>query len=195
MGVVYRKRQSYFQKREDEYRAEDDALVWRRSEAPERRYPWNGVVHVRATFAGSRLKPWRHVFVVTFRNGQNLKIDNGHFDSIGNFEDRSQAYCAFVRAAIEKIARDAPHAHASIGERPWTYYLELAMVAALFALLAVIIVLLPVDLSGGLYITRFALIILMLPMFFVWVARARPRGVKLDPAAFADGLPAPEKII
>jgi hypothetical protein len=107
------------------------------------------------------------VFVIAFRRGAPITIDNAHFKGVGEFEGHSAAYSQFVCAAVAQVARQASGALAG---------------------LAVSMLLLPLP-SCGFIALRLVLIAAMLPVFCRWIVRARPRGVALDPAAFVQGLP------
>lgn len=180
--VVYRRRRDAFSRSEREWRVEEDALVTVGGSGAERRFPWKDMLSVRLCYAPTRFKPWRYVFALQPRRGGRIEIDNAHFVSVGNFEDRSAAYRTFVRAALERLAAAKPQMRALIGETPKRYFLML--LAALVGLggLAFVLIAVPTPLDALPYaaLAKLAIIVLMLPIFWRWVIGAMPRGVGLS---------------
>jgi len=180
--VTYLRRRAAISRGEREWRIEADALVTRGAAGGERRYPWRDIVNVRLYFEPARARPWRHVFELRPRNGRMIRIDNASFVRAGLFEDRSAAYTPFVRAALVRVAAENPKARALIGETQRRYFFFL--LAALLGLGAVAFALIaaptPLDALPYAALVKFGLILLMLPVFWLWVLRAMPRGVELD---------------
>lgn len=191
MVVTYSKRENAFEKGEHVWRVEDDCLVWTRPGGDSLTLLWKDVGAVRAAFAPTRWKTWRHVFELTTRKGATLVIDNAHFKSVGDFEDRSARFAPFVRACIARIVAQAPDARARIGAGPVNYFGQLAFVLAAMALLVFVLIALPTPL-GWLVLVKMALVAAMLPVAAVWAVRSRPRTVRLAPDSFAPGLPKPD---
>jgi hypothetical protein len=190
MGVAYRKRQNLFEATETEWRAEDDALIVTDASGKVIRLPWQEVAGIRLAYAPTRAKTWRYVFVLHFRNGRKIDIDNAHFAGIGNFEDRSETYVPFVRAALARIRALAPEARARAGSATMSYVLNLGFVVLSFGLLAFVLFTLPTPLdylSGSSFI-KLGIVIILVPVLFRWVVKARPRGIRLD-ALPKDALP------
>lgn len=180
--VIYRRRRNAVTRSEREWRVEDDALVTCGASGRERRLAWSDVVAVRLCGAPTRAKPWRHVFELKARNGTRTAIDNGHFVSVGKFEDRSASYAPFVRAALARVQAANPDARALIGETPKRYFM--LMLAALIGLgalaFALIVVPSPLDSLPYAGLIKFGLILAMLPVFWRWVIKAFPRGVAIE---------------
>jgi len=186
--TTYSKRENAFEKGEHVWRVEDDCLVWTRPGGDSLTLLWKDVGAVRAAFAPTRWKTWRHVFELTTRKGARLLIDNAHFKSVGDFEDRSPSFIPFVIACIDRVVALAPDARASVGAGPLGDFGQLAFMLGMMALLAFVLVALPTPL-GWLVIVKMALIAFMLPAAAVWAVRSRPRTVPLSLGAFLPGLP------
>lgn len=167
---------------EREWRVEDDALVTRGASGRERRYRWKDIVSVRLCHEPTRQKPWRYVFELQPKDQRKIEIDNGHFLGRGAYEDRSAAYTEFVRAALARLAAVNPKARALIGETQKRYFFLLLTALIGFGVLAFVLVAVPTPLDAlpSANLVKLALILLMLPIFWVWVIRAMPRGVALD---------------
>jgi len=186
--IRYAKRENAFEKAERVWTVEPDALVWSGIDGTYARIPWTDVVAVRLVYAPTSLKTWRHKLTLKGRNGATWIIDNAHFKGVGEFEDRSAAFSPFAMACIERIAAAAPAARAALGSDPMAYWTQLAFVAAMVTLLAVVIILLPTP-FGALIWIKLALIAAMLPAMARFVIRSWPRTVPLDPEAFRAALP------
>jgi hypothetical protein len=180
--VIYRRRRSAISRSEREWRIEDEALVTRGGSGAERRQPWKEIVSVRLYYEPDRSRPWRHVLELQPLHGRKIRIDNAHCLGRRLFEDRSQTYTPFVRAALARVAAENPKARALIGETQKRYFLLL--LAALVGLGALAFVLIavrtPLDTLPYAALVKFAIILLMLPVFWRWVIGAMPRGVALD---------------
>lgn len=180
--AIYRRRAGRLSRGEREWRVEPDALVSRGASGRERRIPWADVVSVRVGFNAARGRPWRHLTELQPRHGAKIELDNAHFLAPGAYEDRSASYGPFVRAALARIGAANPNARALMGETPKRYFLLL--LAALLGLggLALALALAPTPLDRYAFapLVKFALILLMLPVFWRWVLGAMPRGVRLD---------------
>jgi hypothetical protein len=180
--IIYLRRRSAIARSEREWRVEQDALVTRGGTGGEKRYPWTDFISVRLCHEPVRFRPWRYVFELQPRKGAKLVIDNAHYISVGRFEDRSEAYARFVRAAVERLAVAKPGGTALIGETPKRYFFLLLFAliglgAVAFALIAVPTPLDALPLAG---VIKLAIILLMLPIFWAWVLKAMPRGVPLN---------------
>lgn len=181
MTATYRRRKSAFSRAEREWRVDEDALV-SVSGGGEQRTPWRDIVGVRLCFEPTRFKPWRYIFELQPRHARKIVIDNAHYISPGNFEDRSVSYTPFVRAALNALAAANPKARALIGETPKRYFFLLLTALLGLGALAFVLVAVPTPLDALPFsaIVKFAIVILMLPVFWRWVIRAVPRGVALD---------------
>lgn len=192
--VKYIRRGGRVSRGEREWRVEDDALVTRGASGHERRYRWKDIVSVRLCDEPARGRPWRYVFELQPKHQRRVELDNAHFVSGGEYEDRSESYTPFVRAALARLAIENPKARALMGETPKRYFMLL--LASLIGLGALAIVLTtvrtPLDALPFADLVKFAIILLMLPVFWRWVIRAMPRGVPLDDIPARALPPAPE---
>lgn len=178
-SATYQRRRNALSRGEREWRAEADALVTRAASGKVYRLPWRDVASMRLCAAPSRRKPWRYVFEVKSRHGRKLSVDNSHFVSLGQFEDRSDSYCSFVRTALARYGEARPNARVLIGETP-THYFVLLLVALLGLMAgAAALILLPTPLDALPYAApaKLLLILLMLPLFARWALKGIPRGV------------------
>jgi hypothetical protein len=77
-----------------------------------------------------------------------------------------------------------------VGTEPLSYALQLLRVAVPVLFLALIVLTLPApyDYFSEITWTRFGLILAMLPVFFLWIRRVRPRIASPD-AILEDALP------
>ena len=180
--IIYRRRRDAISRSEREWRVEDDALVTRGGSGRERRYRWRDIVSVRLLHDPARSKPWRYVFELQPKHERKIVIDNCHFVGAREFEERSDSYTPFVRAALARWAAVHPKGRALIGETPKRYFFLL--IGALLALGALAYVLVavrtPLDALPFANLVKFAIILLMLPVFWRWVLRSMPRGVAPD---------------
>ena len=167
---------------EREWRVEDDALVTCGPTGRVRRYPWKDIVGVRLYCEPARARPWRYVFELQPRHEKRIEIDNAHFISAGQFEDRSEAYTPFVEAALRKVAAGNPKARALIGETPRRYFFLMLAVLLGFGVIAFALIAAPTPLDALPFAlaAKLGIILLMLPVFWVWVLRKMPRGLPLD---------------
>jgi hypothetical protein len=186
--VRYAKRGSVFEKGEEAWTVEADHLVRTTPEGDQDRVAWREVALVRLRFAPTRWNGNRYQVSFTTTGGDLWSVDNIHCVGVGNFEDRSPAFTPFVLACIAHIAALAPEAEARLGTTALAYWSQLLFVGAMFALLAVVLLVLPGSLSW-LILVKLALIAAMLPVMFSWIGRARPRKVALEVDVFRDALP------
>jgi hypothetical protein len=179
--VTYRRRRGPVSRSEREWRVEEDALVTRGA-GRERRYRWSEIVSVRLCSSPSRGRPWRYVFELQPKHNRKIVIDNAHYLGARAFEERSESYTPFVRAAIARWATEHPKGRALIGETPKRYFFLLIAALLAFVALAYVLVAVPTPLDTLPYIglLKFAIILLMLPVFWRWVLKEMPRGVAPD---------------
>jgi hypothetical protein len=179
--IVYRRRRNAISRSEREWRIEDDALV-SRGAGRERRYRWSDIVSVRLCASPARARPWRYVFELQPKHHRKIVIDNAHYAGARTYEERSDSYTPFVRAALARWAAAHPKGRALIGETPKRYFFLL--IASLLGLgaLAYVLAAVPTPLDGLPYsgLVKLAIILLMLPVFWRWVIGAVPRGVAPD---------------
>lgn len=167
---------------EREWRIEDDALVTRGATGGERRYLWREMASIRLCQDPARHRPWRYVFELQPRHKRKIVIDNAHYVGPRDYKDRSDTFTPFVRAAAARLAEESPSTRVLIGETPKRYFfLLLTALVALCALAFVLVaVRTPLDALPYAALIKFAIVALMLPVFWRWVIRAMPRGVPLD---------------
>lgn len=179
--VTYKRRNSW-SRGDREWRIEDDALVAAMESGRQLRLPWREIVSVRLRHDPVRRRPWRYVFELQPKSGALVRIDNAHRCVEGVYEDQSEKFTPFVRAALARIAAANPKARALIGETGKRYSVLLLSALIGFVGLAVALTTLRSPLDGLPYATliKLGIILLMVPIFWRWVVGAMPRGVALD---------------
>ncbi len=180
--IIYRRRGSAISRTEREWRVDDDALVSCGGAGREKRYRWCDIVSVRLLHDPARARAWRYVFELQPKHERKIVIDNAHYLGARDFEERSESYTPFVRAAIARWAATHPKGRVLIGETPKRYFFLL--IAALLGLgvLAYILVAVrtPLDAVPYANLVKFGIILLMLPIFWRAVLKVVPRGVAPD---------------
>lgn len=184
----YSKRRNLFEKGEWEWRVTGDALVARDPQGREDIGPWREVSAVRLGYEPTRYKTWRHVIELKFRNGAKWQIDNVHFRGIADFENRSATYNPFVHAVMDKLRQQAPEAKGSVGSAPIFYWVSMIGLSLLFAVLAMLLLAIPISGFSGIVWVKLGLIAAMLPTLFLWARKSFPRRMTLDRIP-ADALP------
>ncbi|MBC7767238.1 MAG: hypothetical protein H7124_00460 [Phycisphaerales bacterium] len=180
--VIYRRRRNAMSRGEREWRVEDDALVSRGASGHERRYAWDDMVSVRLRREPSRFRPWRYVFELQPKHKRKIAIDNAHFVSARTFEERSASYVGFVGASLARLQVAKPQMRALIGETPKRYFFLLLVALAAFCALAYALIAIPTPIDDLPYVplAKLVIILLMLPILWLWVLGSLPRGVPLD---------------
>lgn len=180
--VIYRRRAGAMSRSEREWRVEDDALVSRGATGRERRYLWSDIVSVRLCHEPSRFRPWRYVLELQPKHQRKIEIDNAHFVAPRSYEERSVDYVAFVHGVLAQLAQTKPRMRALIGETPKRYFFLLLAALGAFCALAYALIAIPTPFDHIQYVplAKLVLILLMLPMLWLWVLGSLPRGVPLD---------------
>jgi hypothetical protein len=111
---VYRKR-DYWEDREDsEWRIDTDALVYRDAIGQEYRFPWKGIVGVRAERRRRSQQPCHTCSVwLAGEERSRCEFDNLHVVTVGEYEYQED-YPAFLKAVLMKVIEKSP------GVRAWT---------------------------------------------------------------------------
>ncbi|MBL8546058.1 MAG: hypothetical protein JNL81_06315 [Hyphomonadaceae bacterium] len=180
--VTYFRRGSAISRSEREWRVEADALVTRGSSGREKRYRWADIVSVRLLHDPVRARDWRYIFELQPKHARKIVIDNAHYIGARDFEERSETYTPFVRAAIARWADTHPHGRVLIGETPKRYFFLLIGALIFLCLVAYFLVAVrtPLDATPYANLVKFGVILLMLPIFWRSVLKIVPRGVAPD---------------
>ncbi|MEZ5998186.1 MAG: hypothetical protein R3B98_05790 [Hyphomonas sp.] len=185
-AVEYRRRASIQDKGETLWQALPDRLEYYAPDGTLRgAVPYDKVQKVRLAFAPGRFQRSRFLLELTGSRSQ-LVLSNIHFKGVGNFEDRSDQFFPLVRAVVEGVHRANPQAAFRAGEKPAYYGLLMVFVLAAFALLALVVVALPV-VPGNFTLSAIAKLVIIafsLPLLFSWAMNARPR--RFDPMTGLD---------
>ena len=180
--IEYRRRASTIEKTEVLWRAQADRLE---QVAPDgtvvTTVPYRHVQRLRLAFAPGRFQTER--FLMELRGASSrLVITNMHFVRIGQFENRAETFFPLVRQVVAGVHAQNPAAQFSAGEQPSLYWLMLGLNAAVFGLLAMIVLFLPI-VPGNLPLSalvKAGILVFSLPMLLSWAINARPR--RFDPS-------------
>ncbi|MBS0386193.1 MAG: hypothetical protein JSS00_12680 [Proteobacteria bacterium] len=180
--ITYGRRRAAISRGEREWRVEADALVMRRPGGGEKRTLWKDIIGVRLYHEPLRRRPWRYAFELHTRQGGRIVIDNAHCLGGNEYEERSSTYTPFVRAALAKIAVANPKARLLIGETQKRYFfmMLLALLAIAALALALLVTPTPLDATPFAMPVKLALVLSLLPLFWIGVLRSLPRGAPLD---------------
>lgn len=186
--VSYAQRRSILDSGELVWSAGPQALTCRRPDGAVAALAWSDVVGVRTAYAPTRWKTWRHLLALRATGGRTLTIDNAHFRGVGDFEDRRASFTPFAHACIEAVAAANPKARATIGATPLAYAAQLLFALSMLALLALVLIALPIPL-GPLIWLKLALLAAAAPVAVLWTVKSRPRRSRLDVLSLSAGLP------
>jgi hypothetical protein len=181
-AITYSRRRGPVSRGEREWCVEEGALVMRRPGGGEKRTPWRDIIGVRLYHEALRNRPWRYAFELHTRQGGRIVIDNAHWLSASEYEERSLSYTPFVRAALARIAVANPKARLLIGETQKRYFFLMLVALLAIAALGLALTVIPTPLDAtplGLPI-KLGLVLSLLPLFWVGVLRSLPRGAPLD---------------
>ncbi len=180
--VTYSRRDSAISRSEREWRVDDDALVSCAASGREKRYRWSDIVSVRLLHDPVRSRAWRYVFELQPKHDRKIVIDNAHYAGARDFEERSESFTPFVRAAIARWAATHPKGSVLIGETPKRYFFLLIAALIFLCVLAYFLVAVrtPLDAMPYANLVKFGIILLMLPIFWRSVLKIVPRGVAPD---------------
>lgn len=184
----YAKRVSFFEKGEQTWTVTPEALLWSIPRGTTESLAWRDITEVRLGFEPTRFKWDRYRLSLTARGGRLWSIDNQHFAGVGDFENRSATFVPFMLACVERIAALSPRARARLGSSSASYWTQLIFVATMFALLVLVLILLPTQ-HGTVFWIKAAVIVLSLPLLVQWIRKARPRKTVLSVEAFRAALP------
>ena len=192
-GETHSIRRSALERAAWSWRIEDDALITRDHTGTEHRDRWADVIAIRIAATPSQYQLWRHILLLTFRNGTKREVRNSHFLGLGSFENRTATYVPFVRAALRQAQKQAPAATARVGAGPMGYWSTVIILGLLFAGLAALLMSIPFDALGNASPTIWAkigILLVLLPVLVMWARKSYPRSVTL--AHFPeDALPTP----
>lgn len=121
------------------FRLEPDAVSWRQGDHQERLL-FSDIASLHLT-SYSDLQELQRQCTLTDRAGKTLRIRSHHYVSLGNFEDRTSTYAAFIRALIDRLAAEGSSVAFEQGSRfmalVWTaiFWLSALMIVGFVALL------------------------------------------------------------
>lgn len=180
--IEYRRRASIAEKGETLWRAHPDRLE---QVAPDgtlvMTVPYQNIRQVRLAFAPSRYQQAR--FLIEMKGARSrLTISNMHFAGIGQFEDRTDTFFPLVRSVVHGVGAASPAAEFRAGERPALYWMLIALNVAVFTVLTLVILFLPIAPGnvGLSALIKAAVIAFSLPLMLSWAINSRPRAFSPD---------------
>lgn len=103
------------------------------------RIDYRDIQSLRIAYAPTQLKLWRYVAELTLNSGRSFVIDNGHYQGIGDFEERSDSFRLMIEALFSALKQHNPDAALITGEhsaRHWGYSIMLCLSLLLLAWVA-----------------------------------------------------------
>ncbi len=173
----YRRRASFAEKDETLWRAYPDRLEQLTAEGRlVAALPYTAVKRLRLASAPGRLQGNRYLMEISTSRSR-LMITNLHFAGIARFEDRSESFFELVRAVVGGVEASNPDAEFMAGEKPALFGGLLVMNLAAFAMLAGVVLILPIAPDSALTSTilKAGIILISLPLMMSWLLNARPR--------------------
>lgn len=183
----YSKRESFFEKAEHLWTIDGSGLHITRQGSTSHIH-FASITRLRLSYAPTQLKANRYTCEVFVSNGARFEIDNMHFYGIGDFEDRSESYCAMVSDLLLHIAQDRPDFMVDIGSGAYWLLVGFLM-AAYGAFLWVINV--ATEASWNISaLVKLGIVLVTLPLLVAWLISARPRRARID-AVPPEAVPSP----
>jgi hypothetical protein len=167
----------------------DDALVWGEDGARTDGVFYDDIAEIRIAYMPSRVARNRYRTQVIFRQGGMVELFNTHYAGFADFEERNDAYTAFVQALHGRLAdRNLPVLYRK-GSSPAAYVGNLVLTFGTFAMIALAFVLLFNFGIVWIAVVKLAIILFFVPTLVRYLRRSRPQAY--DPRAIpADALPA-----
>ncbi len=180
MDASYSQRLSAFEDRERTWVVDGEGLQVTRSERRASAWAWRDLRGIRLAWAATRLKPWRREVEFDFGPADKARFDNGHYVGVGDFEDRTPAFAALVRAAIENARHASPTVRFELGAPGLAYWAQLLFALAALVVMALAIIALPLPFWPWTAIAKVLIVAALIPPTLKWVRRARPRSATAD---------------
>lgn len=183
----YSKRESFFEKAEHLWTVDDAGLhITRQGYTSHVRF--SSIARLRLSYAPTQLKANRYTCEVFVSKGFKFEIDNMHFYGIGDFEDRSESYCAMVNDLLAHIAQERQDFMVYIGSGAYWLLVGFLMAAYGAFLWAIN---LATEASWNLSaLVKLGIVVVTLPLLAAWLISARPRRVRIH-AIPPEAMPSP----
>lgn len=133
------KRESFRESHERLWRVMPEGLNIVDADARSLRIDYRDIESLRVAYAPTQLKLWRYVAEIRLKSGHSFVIDNGHFQGIGDFEERSDSFRQMLAALFSTLKQHNPDAVLVTGEhqtRHWGYSIILCLSLLLLAWVA-----------------------------------------------------------
>ncbi len=183
-SIAYSVRRHAFEK-ERRWSVDDTGLAWQAEDASGR-LDYADIASIRLDYGATRADFARFRCHVTGRTGA-YTIVSTHFDGPASFSDRRDTYAPFVRALVARTAAANPQCRFHAGVGPAQFWGTVLFLFTALVIVAVAALSLGIPPLWYLYL-KIAVLIVLLPVAFVWIKRNRPR--RFQPSAIpADILP------
>lgn len=184
-NLTYTQRRHAFEA-ERTYSIEGGALVCREG-AQARSLPLGSVSRVRLAFEPTRVQTGLWTCRVWGRGGELwATMSSSHYRGLYDFEDRGEAYGAFVRPLIDAVARANPVAAFDTGPGMMAFLFNGIALLLGVALFGTVLVIVGMDEVSDWAWARLLLVLPFVGLCWPWFARNWPR--RFDPKAVPKGL-------
>jgi hypothetical protein len=156
------------------YKLTDDALTWQDEGKPLDGVFFDQIGEVRLSYTPTRAVTRRFRTQVILRAGGMVELFNMSYRGFADFEDRSEAYVAFVTELHRRLAARGKDVRYRAGNTVFGYVANLATAAFTFLGLALVLLLLPIVAVSGLIIVKLVIIAAFIPTLIRYIRRARP---------------------
>jgi hypothetical protein len=167
----------------------DDALIWSEDGARIDGVYYDDIAEVRIAYAPTRVARNRYRTQVIFGHGGMVELFNTHYAGFADFEERNEAYAAFVRELHRRLAECNVPVIYRKGSSPAAYAGNLLLTVGSFGAIALAFVLLFNFGIVWIAVAKLAIILFFVPTLIRYLRRSRPETY--DPLAIpGDALPA-----
>jgi hypothetical protein len=156
------------------YQLTDDALTWQDDGKPLDGVFFDQIAEVRLSYSPTRVVTRRYRTQVILRAGGMVELYNMSYRGFADFEDRSEAYAAFVAEFHRRLAAKGKDVRYHAGNTAFGYAAILATTAFTFLGLAFLLLLLPIAALPGIIIVKLVIIAAFVPTLLRYLRRARP---------------------
>ena len=174
LELVYSFRPSLLEK-ENRWVLRPDSLEWSATEFYEST-PLSEVADIRLQYAPTRFCEQLCRCRIRLRNGKVWHLQNHHFVSIANFENRSEAYKDFIENLVSRVASQQPQ-FVLIAGTSWANWFLSSLILSSSLLLMLVVMFYMWSVIGWLMIVKLLVILFRLTRACLWISRNRPKTI------------------
>lgn len=163
------------------YRLTGDALVIEEAGKPNDGAFYDGISEVRLAYTPTRAATDRYRAQIIFRDGGMAELFNLHYRGVLDFPERNADYVAFLTTLHQHLAKKGKEVRYHAGNSIGGYIGNWALTIFIFAMIALIVFLIPTWGATWIVLAKFALVLIFLPVLVVYMRKAKPRTY--DPLA------------